>query len=59
MIETHGSKLAFLLEAIGCVNPKIVELVVIFVVPPVPLNFKPFAMSRAHPKVESVIKREY
>ena len=59
MIESHGRAFAFSSGEIGCVNPKIVEPMVIFTVPHVPWNIKPIPVPRAHiPKLIELLKEK-
>ena len=59
MIESHGRAFAFSPGEIGCVNPKIVEPMVIFTVPHVPWNIKPIPVPRAHiPKLIELLKEK-
>ena len=48
MLERHGRAFAFSPKEIGCVNPIIVELMVIFMIPHVSWNFKPIPVPGAH-----------
>ena len=41
MLKRHGNAFTFQPEEIGCVDPKIVEPMVIFTIPHIPWNFKP------------------
>ena len=44
----HGKAFAFSPKEIGCVDPIVVESMVIFTVPHVPWNLKPILVPRAH-----------
>ena len=48
MLERHDKAFAFTPEEIGCVDPTIVEPMVIFTVPHVPWSLKPIQVLRAH-----------
>ena len=59
MFGRHGKAFAFSLEEIGCVDPMIVESMVILTVPHVPWNLKPILVPRAHvPKVMELLKQK-
>jgi hypothetical protein len=48
MLMQHGKAFAFTSKEIGCVDPKIVEPMVIFKIDHVPWNLKPIPVPRAH-----------
>ena len=48
MLKRHGKAFAFSPREIRCIDPTIVELMVIFTVPHVPWNLKPIPVPRAH-----------
>jgi hypothetical protein len=48
MLGRHGKAFAFSPKEIGCMDPTIVEPMVIFTVPHVPWNLQPIPVSRAH-----------
>ena len=48
MLEQHGRAFAFTSREIGCVDPKIVEPMVIFTIDHVSWNLKPIPVPRAH-----------
>ena len=48
MLGRHGKAFAFSPEEIGCVDPTVVEPMVIFTVPYVPWSLKPIPVPRAH-----------
>ena len=57
MLEQHGKEFAFTSSEIGCVDPKIVEPMVIFTIDHVSWNLKPIPVPRAHiPKVIDLLK---
>ena len=57
MLEGHEKGFAFSPNEIGCVDPKIVELMVIFTIDHVPWNLKPILVPRAHiPKIIELLK---
>ena len=59
MLGRHGKAFAFSPEEIGCVDPTIVEPMVIFTVPHVPWNLKPIPVPRAHiPKLMELLKQK-
>ena len=59
MLEQHGKAFAFTSKEIGCVDPKIVEPMVIFTIDHVPWNLKPIPVPRAHiPKVIDLLKEK-
>ena len=47
MLGQHGKAFSFNPEEIGCVNPKVVEPMVIFTIPHIPRNLKPIPVPRA------------
>ena len=59
MLGRHGKAFAFSPEEIGCVDPTIIEPMVIFTVPHVPWNLKPIPVPRAHiPKLMELLKQK-
>ena len=48
MLEQHGKTFAFTSRAIRCVDPKIVEPMLIFMIDHVPWNLKPIPVPRVH-----------
>jgi hypothetical protein len=59
MLGRHGKAFAFSPKEIGCVDPTIVEPMVIFTVPHVPWNLKPIPVPRAHiPKLMELLKQK-
>ena len=48
MLERHGKAFTFFPQEIGCVDPRMIEPMVIFMVPHVPWNLKPIPVPRAH-----------
>ena len=59
MLEQHGKAFAFTSREIGCIDPKIVEPMVIFTIDHVPWNLKPIPVPRAHiPKVIDLLKEK-
>ena len=59
MLGRHGKAFAFSLEEIGCVDPTIVEPMVIFTVPHVSWNLKPSPVARAHiPKLMELLRQK-
>ena len=57
MLGSHGKAFAFSPEEIGCVDPTVVEPMVIFTVPHVPWSLKPIPVPRAHiPKLMELLK---
>jgi hypothetical protein len=59
MLGRHGKAFAFSPKEIGCVNPTIVEPMVIFMVPHVPWNLKPILVPRAHiPELVDLLKEK-
>ena len=59
MLERHGKAFAFAPEEIGCVDPAIVEPMVIFTVPHVPWSLKPIQVPRAHmPMLMKLLKQK-
>ena len=58
MLGRHGKAFAFSPEEIGCIDPTVVEPMVIFTVPHVPWNLKPIPVHRAHiPKLMELLKQ--
>ena len=59
MLERHGKAFTFSPGEIGCVNPTIVEPMVIFTVPHVPWCLKPIQVPRAHmPMLMELLKQK-
>jgi hypothetical protein len=59
MLMKHGKAFAFTSKEIGCVDPKIVESMVIFTIDHVPWNLKPIPVPRAHiTKVIDLLKEK-
>jgi hypothetical protein len=59
MLGRHGKAFAFSPKEIGCVDPTIVEPMVIFTVPHVPWNLKPIPVPRAHiPELMELLKQK-
>ena len=59
MLERHGKAFAFTPEEIRCVDPTIVEPMVIFTVPHVPWSLKPIQVPRAHmPMLMKLLKQK-
>ena len=59
MLERHGKSFAFSPGEIACVDPTIVEPMVIFTVPHVPWNLKPIRVPRAHvPMLMEIFKQK-
>jgi hypothetical protein len=59
MLGRHGKAFAFSLKEIGCVDPTIVEPIVIFTVPHVPWNLKPIPVPRADiPELVELLKQK-
>ena len=59
MLEQHGKAFAFTSREIGCVDPKIVEPMVIFTIDHVPWNLKPIPVPRAYiPKILDLLKEK-
>ena len=59
MLKRHGKAFTFQPEEIGCVDPKIVEPMVIFTIPHIPWNFKPIPMPRARiPQLLELLKEK-
>ena len=59
VLGRHRKAFAFSPEEIGCVNPTIVEPMVIFTVPHVSWNLKPIPVPRAHiPKLMELLKQK-
>jgi hypothetical protein len=47
MVLQHGKALAFSINEIGCVDPRIVTPMIIFTIPHLPWNLKPISVPRA------------
>ena len=59
MLGRHGKAFAFSPEEIGCVDPTVLEPMVIFTVPHVPWNLKSIPVPRAHiPKLMELLKQK-
>ena len=59
MLGRHGKAFAFSPGEIGCIDPTIVEPMVIFTVPHVPWNLKPIPVPRAHiPKLMELLRQK-
>jgi hypothetical protein len=59
MLGRHGKAFAFSPTEIGCVDPTIVEPMMIFTVPHVPWNLKPIPVPRAHiPELMELLKQK-
>ena len=59
MIMSHGKAFAFKPSEIGCVDPQIVEPMIIFTVLHIPWNFKPIPVPRAHmPQLVELLKEK-
>ena len=59
MLKRHGKAFAFQPEEIGCVDPEIVEPMVIFTIPHIPWNFKSIPMPRARiPQLLELLKEK-
>ena len=59
MLEQHGKAFAFSPQEIGCVDPTLVEPMVIFTIPHVPWNLKPIPVPRAHiPRLLELLKEK-
>ena len=59
MLERHGKAFAFYPNEIGCADPRMIELMVIFTIPHVPWNLKPIPAPRAHiPKLIELLKEK-
>ena len=59
MLGRHGKAFAFSTEEIMCMDPTIVEPMVIFTVPHVPWTLKPNSVPRAHiPKLMELLKQK-
>ena len=59
MLGKHGKAFAFSPEEIGCVEPTVVEPMVILTVPHVPWNLIPIPVPRAHiPKLIELLKQK-
>ena len=59
MLKRYGKAFTFQPEEIGCVDPKILEPMVIFTIPHIPWNFKPIPMPRARiPQLLELLKEK-
>ena len=59
MLGRHGRAFSFNLEEIGCVDPKVVEPMVIFTIPHIPWNLKPIPVPRARiPQLIELLKEK-
>ena len=59
MLKSHERDFSFSPKEIGCVNPNIVELMVIFMVLHTPWNIKPIPVPKAHiPKLIEQLKEK-
>ena len=59
MLGRHGKAFTFSPEEIGCVDPTIVQPMVIITVPHVPWNPKPIPVPRAHiPKLMELLRQK-
>jgi hypothetical protein len=59
MLGRHGKAFAFSPGEIGCVDPTVIEPMVIFMVPHVPWNLKPIPVPRAHiPELMELLKQK-
>ena len=59
MLSQHGKAFAFSPSEIGCVDPQLVEPMIIFIVPHMPWNLKPIPVPRAHiPKLIELLKEK-
>ena len=59
MLERRGKAFAFTSREIGCIDPKIVVPMVIFMIDHVPWNLKPIPVPRAHiPKIIDLLKKK-
>jgi hypothetical protein len=59
MLGRNGKAFAFDPSEIGCVDPKLVEPMIIFTIPHVPWNLKPIPVLRAHvPKLIELLKEK-
>ena len=59
MLKKHGKAFTFTSKEIGCVDPKIVELMAIFTIEQVSWNLKPIPVPRAHiPKIIDLLKEK-
>ena len=59
MLSQHGKAFAFSPSEIGCVDPQLVEPMIIFTVPHMPWNLKPIPVPRAHiPKLIELLKEK-
>jgi hypothetical protein len=59
MLRRHGGAFAFSPKEIGCVDPTVVEPMVIFMVPHVLWSLKPIPVPRAHiPELMELLKQK-
>jgi hypothetical protein len=59
MLGRHEKAFAFSPKEIGCVDPTVVEPMVIFTVPHIPWNLKPIPVPRAHiPELLELLKQK-
>ena len=59
MLQKRGKAFAFSSNEIGCVDPKIVEPMIIFTIDHVPWNVKSIPVPRAHiPKIIDLLKEK-
>ena len=59
MLGRHGKAFSFNPEEIGCVDPKVVEPMVIFTIPHIPWNLKPIPVPRARmPQLIELLKEK-
>ena len=59
MIANHGKAFAFESSEIGCVDPTVVEPMIIFTVPHIPWNLRPIPVPRAQiPQVIALLKEK-
>ena len=58
MIASHGKAFAFESSEIGCVDPTIVEPMIIFTVPHIPWNLRPIPVPRAQISQVIVLLKE-
>ena len=59
MLEQHGKSFAFTSKEIECVDPKIVQPMVIFTIDHVSWNLKPIPVPQAHiPKIIDLLKEK-
>ena len=59
MLKDRRKAFAFSPKEIGCVDPRIVELMVIFTIDHIPWNLKPIPVPQAHiPKIIELLKEK-